>query len=307
MQLTKKFPLVSVVVLALISSNVVSGADSDTDLQNLVDEIQALATKSRKERAADRWLQNALEDLVEKYNFPWKDSLLSDDFSDGDFHKNPAWKVSSGEFWVDQRLGLRSEVVAQEITESAQPEQESSRPEEDIGRALIGALLQGALEDRKQQQQSGSQAGRPKMKTTPALIRTTVAIPRTFAVEAIFSQHNRPGTSGLLEWVVMQDAKAKNSYKLRLTSGKTSSLEILRIRNGKTSYLESVNITGINDGAEHTLSWRHSASGAISVFLDGTEVIQTSDRSFNNGFKFLALANRRGDFSVAGIEVLGGR
>jgi hypothetical protein len=63
MQLTKKLSVVSLLVYALCSANVVFAADSDADLQTLVDEIQALAEKSSKERAADLWLQIALEDL----------------------------------------------------------------------------------------------------------------------------------------------------------------------------------------------------------------------------------------------------
>ena len=68
------------------------------DAQVIVDELQTLVEKSRKERAADRWLQNALEELVAKYNFPWRDRLLNDDFSDSDYKKGVVWSVNSGEY-----------------------------------------------------------------------------------------------------------------------------------------------------------------------------------------------------------------
>ena len=45
----------------------------------------------------------------------------------------------------------------------------------------------------------------------------------------------------------------------------------------------------------------------IEVFLDGEQVINASDRAFKYGFKYLAMSNQSGDFSVSAIEVLGGR
>jgi len=306
MQFIKNLSVVSLMACAFMSSNVVFAADTDSDLQILVDEIQVLAEKSRKERAADRWLQIALEDLVDKYNFPWKDSLLIEDFSDGDFRKDPAWKVSSGEYWIDRRLGLRSEVVSREIPERRQQLPAQRQSNEDIGKALIGALLQDALGGRKQQP-STPEPVRSKTETTPASIRTALVIPTTFAVEAIFSQNNRPGEAGQFEWVVMQDQQATNAYKVVLSTGDQAMLEVIRVRSGRESYLESVEVPGIDDGGEHTLSWRQTGTGEINVFLDGEEVIKVSDRPFRHGFKYLGMINRGGDFSVSGIEVLGGR
>lgn len=305
MQFNKKLSLVSLFVFAFMSSAVFA-ADSDADLQTLVDEIQALAEKSRKERAADRWLQIALEDLVDKYNFPWKDSLFSDDFSDGDYRNDPSWSVSTGEFWIDRRLGLRSEVVSREIPERRQQEPARRQSNEDIGKALIGALLQDALGGRKQQQRE-AEPEHSRTETIPASIRTAVAIPTTFAVEAIFSQNNRPGESGQFEWIVMQDQQASNAYKVVISTGSKPMLEVIRVRSGRDSFLETVDVPGIDDGGEHTLSWRQTGTGEINVFLDGEEVVKVSDRPFRHGFKYLGMINRGGDFSVSGIEVLGGR
>ena len=306
MQLTKKLSVFPLLVCVFSSSSGLFAADSESDLQALVDEIQALAEKSRKERAADRWLQISLEDLVDKYNFPWKNSLLSDEFSDGEYRNDPAWKVASGEFWVDRRLGLRSEVVSRAIPERRQQEPVQRQSNEDIGKALIGALLQDALGSRSQQQ-SEPEPVRSHTETIPASIRTAVAIPTTFAVETIFSQNNRPGESGQFEWVVMQDQQAFNAYKVVITTGSKQMLEVIRVRSGRDSFLESVEVPGIGDGGEHALSWRQTGTGEISVLLDGEEVVKVSDRPFRHGFKFLGMINRGGDFSVSGIEVLGGR
>ena len=292
------------VIAFLMSFNLAA----EDDIQVLVDEIQALAEKSRQERAADRWLQLALEDLVAKYNFPWKNSLLSDDFSDGDYTSGVQWQVDSGEFWIDRRLGLRSQAVETREAVRQQPTQnQQNRSNEDIGRALIGAFLQDALGPQNQSQPSQPQETESRAVKTVSAIRTSVAIPTTFAVEAIFSQNNRPGESGHYEWVVMQDLQANNAYKLVVTSGQKGMMDVVRIRSGRESYIESVEIPGINDGGEHTLSWRQKSDGAIEVFMDGNQVIKASDRPFKHGFKYLAMSNQAGDFSVSAIEVLGGR
>jgi hypothetical protein len=190
-----------------------------------------------------------------------------------------------------------------------QEPKQQSRPEEDIGRALIGAFLQEALGPQSSQNQQQSEPVESNTRTIKniAAIRTSLAIPTTFAVEAIFSQNNRPGESGHFEWVVMQNLEASNAYKLVITTGQKAMMDIVRIRGGRESYVESVEIAGINDGGEHTLSWRQKSDGVIEVFLDGEQVINASDRAFKYGFKYLAMSNQSGDFSVSAIEVLGGR
>lgn len=280
-------------------------ASEDADLQSLVDEIEQLAEKARQERAADRWLQIALEDIVAKYNFPWRDSLLSDSFNDGDYRQNPAWTVDSGEFWVDRRLGLRSQVTARQVQPQQQPEARR-QTEEDLGRTLIGALFQEALGTRDNREPAPA-AVPVETQTVPASIRTALEIPTTFAVESLFSQNNRPGEAGRFEWLVMQDEQASNAYRLVVTTGDKPMLDVISIRNGRESYLESATIPAINEGGEHALSWRQTGNGQIQVFLDGSQVITTSDRPFRYGFKYLGMINRNGDFSVTGIEVLGGR
>lgn len=289
------------VLLASLAWPVMSPAD-DTEVQALVDELQSLAEKSRQERAADRWLQNALEDLVAKYNFPWRNSLFSDDFSDGDYLNDPTWQVDSGEYWVDRRLGLRSQVRQQP---RSAPAPAPERQEQDLGKALLGAFLQEALGPQGRGQ-STPQPQSQSATAVPATIRTAIQIPTTFAVESVFSQNNRPGESGQLEWVVMQDANASNAYKVVITTGNRPMLDVLRVRSGQASYVQSADVPALNDGGEHILSWRQTAGGNIEVFLDGEPVIKVTDRAFRYGFKYLGLVNRGGDFAVTGVEVLGG-
>ncbi len=92
-------------LLFLVTATTASYAvDSENEqLQTLVDQLKGITEKARNERAADRWLLSALEELVERYNWPWRDQLLMEEFSDGDFQQDPTWQVRSGQFWVDGR------------------------------------------------------------------------------------------------------------------------------------------------------------------------------------------------------------
>lgn len=293
--------ILSIIVLSSITLTEVNASD---DVQAIVDELQALANKSRQERAADRWLQNALEDLVAKYNYPWKTSLLLDDFSDGDYHKGTDWQVGSGDFWVDRRLGLRSRVEPKEVSKQQSEKSSKQTQQEDLGTVLLGAVLEKALStnENKQSQQTTPEV---QLVTTPASIRTKLAIPITFAVESSFSQNNPPNAEGRFEWLVMQGESTENAYKVIVSTGTNPSLELLRTRNGQVSHLETNTIPNLNDSEEHKLSWRQKSDGAIDVFLDGKQVIKTIDRPFRYGYDYLGLINRIGDFSISSIEVFG--
>ncbi|MDZ7854070.1 MAG: peptidoglycan-binding protein [Halomonas sp.] len=65
---------------------------------------------------------------------------LQDDFSDGDYRRNPAWTVLSGRFSVD-RDGLRTVVEIPDENASTTPSLRSDRPE-DIGLAMLQLILE---------------------------------------------------------------------------------------------------------------------------------------------------------------------
>ncbi|MEJ1297299.1 MAG: hypothetical protein RPU64_09315 [Candidatus Sedimenticola sp. (ex Thyasira tokunagai)] len=300
---------ITVIALLLFLTTITTSsyaADSDNEqLQKLVDQLKEVTEKARDQRAADRWLLNALEDLVEQYNWPWRTQLVMEDFSDGDFQQDPAWQVRSGQFWVDGRLGLRSRSRQQQVAEPKPEQPQQRREKEDIGKALLGALLQGALQKRDRQQQATPPPAAVD-RYQSAEIQLPVAVPSVFAAELELSVHNAPSEEGEIEFGLYQGAEGNSGYRLVLYTGRRASLELLSRRSGRTGVIDRVDIDDIGDGNSHQLQWRRDANGQIEVLLDGNRVIRARDHSFRYPFKQFAITNNSGDFAVAGISLYGG-
>lgn len=98
----------------------------DPAAETLVKELNRLIDRAEADRAADPLLFKDLRNAIRQYESearqrprrrsaapppePVRMVRLEDDFSDGDFTRNPAWTARSGRFWVDRRRGLRSVV-----------------------------------------------------------------------------------------------------------------------------------------------------------------------------------------------------
>ncbi|MES9963112.1 MAG: hypothetical protein ABW116_06205 [Candidatus Sedimenticola sp. 20ELBAFRAG] len=303
----RNFSLFSALTLAFaLVTPLAAPAQEAQELQTLVDDLKTLTGKAREQRAADRWLLNAMEDLVAKYDWPWRDTLASDDFSDGDFNQDPQWQVISGEFWVDGRLGLRS----QSLSEPSQPEAPREQPREekqDLGRALLGALLKEAIREKRPEPAPEPAASPEPQRGGPAEIHLPMQIPGVFAVQVDFSVHNRPSEDGQIEFGLYQNQDGSSGYRLTIFTGQRPMLELLSIRSGRRMVIDTVDIADLSDGQSHQLEWRRAGSGQIEILLDGSKLSGTRDNSFRYPFKRFAVANQAGDFAVQALTLYGGQ
>jgi hypothetical protein len=278
-------------------------AESAPELQEMVDELRALTERSREQRAADRWLQQALEDLVSKYDWPWRRELLSDGFSDGNFTESPSWKVLSGEFWVDRTLGLRSSVEPPPPARAEETREGSSGSGKDLGRSIFDALMDQALE------RDGGGAGEPDPaaeREGPARIRVAAEITNAFSLDATFSVHNAPGKAGHFELALLQGTQGDFGYVLAIQTGETGLLDLYRLRRGRRELVYGTRLdANLGDGSPHRLVWRQAADGQVQVLVDDEEFMNLRDRAFRDGYGFLELINRAGELGVRSITVLG--
>jgi len=307
-----KFFLTLLIFAFTYVPNALAVGEYNEDTQAIVDRIRDISEKGRKERAADRWLLRSLDELVAQYEWPWRNELLFEDFSDGDFTKEPGWKVINGEFWVDVRLGLRSRIHAREYEryrdEEVEEKPDSSRKDEqDIGSALLGALLSEALQSKKREEpKEVSRKQQQRQKASLAEIHLPLKTPPAFAFHSEFSAHNAPSESGRLQFALYQSHQGDFGYILAINTGDNPSLQLFQRFRGRSMLIETVKLADLNDGQPHELEWRMTDYGDIELLVDQQSLLRSRDRGFSKGFSQLAIINKGGDFGVRSIQLQGG-
>lgn len=271
----------------------------------LLEELRALAEKARRQQAADRWLQRALDDLVARYDRPWQRTLFFDDFRDGDFNRNPRWELLEGHFEVRRNRGL---VASDDDTTRRDSPQESdrnsggdARRKEDLGAALVGALLQQALGPGPDKNEA--EPARP-LRHGPDRLRARVNATNAFALNATLSASEEPPTR--LELALLQSPKARYGYRLRLQTGPRGFIELERIRNGRGAIVENVPLNQVfGDGRLHDLAWQQASDGTVKVMLDEKPLFEVRDRAFRDGYPWLELRHDSGDLTLRALRIEG--
>jgi hypothetical protein len=274
-------------------------------LQGFVDELNRLTNSAEKSRAADPGFLRDLKGLAQAYDRPWRTRLLSDDFQDGDFIRNPGWTVTAGKYWVEQGWGLRSAVKAEPAQTSGQTQQRTSG--KDIAAAIFGQILQQALDP--EGRATGGGQGASATVLNPAAIQTPFRLTNAFAVDIEFSSWVSDGASpgrfeiGPYQGAPVGDARAAG-YVLAYVQG--GGLELIRVTGRGSSIIDSCpGPFYLEDKKTHLLEWTRRADGLMAVSLDGKEIMTASDRAYNQDFDGLRLVNRGGDYIIKSITVNG--
>ena len=265
--------------------------EADTRTQELVDNLRTLVDRAERKRSADPRFLQRLRDLVQRYDWPWRVALLSDDFSDGEFTANPAWRVAAGDFRVEPGIGLRSRFAPP--TRAAAPTSGGG----DVAVQLFGAIL-GQI--------AKQQGGRQQLRQPGAAeIYSAFAISNAFAFKVeLVALGSAPG--GGLTFGVYQGPDRATGYRLAYHAGQQPSLELLRAMPGGSAVIDRrILASGLEDGNHHVLEWRRRAGGEMAVLLDGRETMRTVDRRFGGAFDGITIVNRGGDFALERISVFG--
>ncbi|MFC1684587.1 hypothetical protein ACFL0R_03830 [Pseudomonadota bacterium] len=297
-------PLLLLALLASPLPGTLAASEYNEEVQTLVDQLREIAERSRRERAADRWLQRSLEELISQHDWPWREELLYEDFSDGDFNNQPQWQPVSGQFWVDPSLGLRSRVYSRQPEPTAAPE-EQAPARKDVGTAILGALLQEALRS-KQPEKKETPEPRRDEREVPAEIHLPIKIPGTFAFKAELSSHNPPSEQGKMQFGFYEGQDAAWGYLISLHTGDRPVIELAQLRGGRYMLIEEAVISDLNDGQPHEIEWRKNSLGETELLLDQQVLVRGRDRDFAQGFGYLAVINQGGDFGIRSIQLQGG-
>lgn len=262
---------------------------SDQKLQKLVTDLNALIKKAETANAADPNFLADLKKLAAQYPVSTAaiaSSLggpgtvfLYDNFSDGDYTANPAWKVSAGAWKVDTKgslVGLSSTIGASSSNKVSG---------NDVLKAILGV-----------QQQEAPQS-------TYASIYTPVAIGNAFKMTIRFVSGTKNGPLNIGPY---QGASASSGYRLVYQPGNASGLVLQRIVGNQVTQLGAYNDPiDLEDGKTHELTWQRESTGKMRVYLDGQQLIIATDTQIAGNLDGWLNVNQGGAYWIREIKVAG--
>jgi len=277
-------------------------ASSSVGAENLLKDLKSLVDEAEKARAADRMFLRDLRDLMARYERPWTERLLFDDFADGDVTRNPTWTIVAGEYWVEQGYGLRSKAVAGS-SGTAAATQNGKITKEQLAISILGAVLQGA---NKNNTNTNTAPAAPAVKAEPAVLSSRARISNAFALTANFSSWKGEGSFAY----GLTQGTGDSGYRLVYTPkqvARGASLDLVRVTKRGQGTIDSVSIDGLEDKKNHSLEWTRTKDGQMAVSLDGKKVLSARDANFRDPFDAVAIINNGADVIVKSVEVLGMR
>lgn len=268
---------------------------NDERMQKMIDELNKLIDDADKARAADRQFIEDLRGVVNQYDWPWRSMVMDEDFTDGYMEKDSNWKILSGKFQLERGLGLYSDIKVQQPRKQ-QSSERSSR--EDAAALLLGAILDQALNEKQAESNATPDPGY----TDRAMIVSKKVVSNAFAIDINIDVRS---TQGQFEIGVYQGTSEGPGYRLVFLPGSNASLELQRISSRGKSIIEAVDKISAAGDRVHQLQWTRTKQGEMKVMLNGTSVLQTTDRSYKDAFTGIILNNEEGEFSVKQLSVQG--
>jgi hypothetical protein len=264
--------------------------------QELVEHLKEVIRGAEQERRSSVAITRQLKDLVRRYDWPWKVSLLYDDFRDGDYTHNPRWVVAHGDFRVARGAGLRSHFEPPQSGTYRTSDRRGDNPALEI----LSDILLGSRERIANEPQAGS--------NSEAEIYTRAGISNGFALKVELTLRNYGNRNTGLEFGPFQGDERGSGYRLAYESGPTPSLSLLRFGPSRSAVIERVD-QGIvlDDAGPHTFEWRRHNDGEMLVLLNDREVMRTVDRAYADAFDGFAVVNKGGEFEIKKISILGTR
>lgn len=265
--------------------------------QGLVEDLRRLISEAEKARAADPVFLSDLRALANKYDPTTMSLILEETFADGDFTRNPAWQVASGKYWIEKGYGLRT------VVEPADPANAGGQTKNDITKEeVVIGILGAVLGARSESGSSGRTSAPATNPQEPAEIFLSRQIPNSFKLELTLTSWKPKGDLAI---GTFQGGDRQSGYRLYYRAGQTPALELVRKYGSRTSVIADVADVDIQDQKAHTLVWTRKPGGVMTLSLDGTVLLETTDQGFRDPFSGLKLVNRQGDFTFGSVKISG--
>ena len=262
--------------------------------QELVEQLKELIRAADQDRRSNPAMTKQLRELVHRYDWPWRVSLLYDDFRDGDYTYNPRWNVNNGEFRVGRGSGLRSYFDAP----VPQVRRTSSRRGDGSALEVLGDLLLGTREREADPPQTNLKS--------ESEIFTRVGITNAFVVKAELNIRSYTDRDTRIEFGPYQGDDRSSGYRLAYDAGRKPTLTLLRFSPGRSAVIEMTDQDiALADGNSHSVEWRRTSDGEMIVLLDSKEIIKTGDRAYDGSFDGFSMINKGGEFEVKRVAIFG--
>jgi hypothetical protein len=286
--------LLSLISVSHSQAQMDQGSAAGSRTLELVDHLKELIRGAEKDQRSGSWLTQQLRDLVRRYDWQWRVSLLHDDFRDGDYTSNPRWIVSNGDFRVTRDSALRS------VFDPPPQTRRLSDRKSDPAMEILHGILWGGSGQERGETQTSSQSG--------AEIYTRVPITSAFAAKLQFRFRNDPDRSNRLEFGPYRGDERDSGYRLAYESGKAPAITLLRLAPGRSAVVDTYDrALDVEDGNLHTVEWRRGNEGEMVVLLDEKEIIRSADRAYSDSFNGFTLINKGGVYELKEISIFGTR
>ncbi len=275
-------------------------SDRDAE-QEMVDELRGLIEKAQRQRAARPRFLRDLGALADRHDYPWRRPIVREYFRDGDFTRDPHWRVASGEFVMNWSGGLYSRVRRGDRLDLRRPSRDDRQSGKITGEDIAKAIFEGLL---NRPDKSNTQGGRASRE--PAQIFLQQRITSAFAISATFAANSgRQGDDwGGFDFGVIDNQRRAQGYRLSYTPA--TGLTLFR-----TSGQNARAIAGSDRGfrldgrRDHVIDWSRDRGGHFHVSLDGQDILAASDRETARNFAAFYLINRGGEFILRSLTIDG--
>jgi hypothetical protein len=254
-----------------------TGSQQGQATQQMLKDLKAMVAQAEKDQAASPDFLADLKKLIANYEAattPSQGKPFLDEFADGEFASNPAWKVSAGKWSVDKggsNIGLVSKIRQQQSLET---------------------LLGGILNQQGTQQQTGQEY---------ASIYTKAKLPGTFNYTTTFTSKDRYGG---LHLSLYQGASAQNQYRVIYQPGNQTGLVLQRVsQQGATNLGAFAGAINLEDGKPHSISLLRDAAGKMNVLVDGKLAISAADTTLKGDFDGVLMTNVGGSYWIRKVSV----